>query len=192
MRRRRWIASVGGFGATMFAGCVDTETSTGGHGANASADDGGAEPSDGELSTATEWPADPYEDWETTTVAVAEPTGETRGRVTAVIAETGAQRYTGLSNATGLPEDGGMLFVYDEPRSSLTYVMREMDFGIDIVYADGERTITTIHNAPAPAPDADGNQQRYPGAGQFVLEVPYEWTDRHGVSAGDTLQFSRQ
>ncbi|TKX85229.1 DUF192 domain-containing protein, partial [Halorubrum sp. SS5] len=78
---------------------------------------------------------------------------------------------------------------YDAPKDSLTYVMREMDFGIDIVYVDGDRKIVAIHNAPEPGPNEDGEEQRYPGSGQYVLEVPYEWTDRHGVSVGDSLAF---
>ncbi|TKX82711.1 DUF192 domain-containing protein, partial [Halorubrum sp. SS5] len=78
---------------------------------------------------------------------------------------------------------------YDAPKDSLTYVMREMDFGIDIVYVDGDRKIVEIHNAPEPGPNEDGEEQRYPGSGQYVLEVPYEWTDRHGVSVGDSLAF---
>jgi uncharacterized membrane protein (UPF0127 family) len=84
-----------------------------------------------------------------------------------------------------------MLFIFPEPRESLTFVMREMDFGIDIVYADGEGTIVEIHNAPEPGPNEDGNEQQYPGSGQYVLEVPYEWSDRHGVTVGDVLAFER-
>ena len=139
----------------------------------------------------SDWPAGSYADYETTRVTVESPTGDALGSVTAAIAETPDQRYLGLSDAESLPEDGGMLFVYDAPRESLTFVMREMAFGIDIVYADAEGTVTRIHNAPAPGPEEDGDQQRYPGSGQYVLEVPYEWTERHGVDVGDVLSFER-
>jgi uncharacterized membrane protein (UPF0127 family) len=64
-----------------------------------------------------------------------------------------------------------------------------MDFGLDIVYADADGTITTISHAPAPGPNEDGSEQEYPGNGQYVLEVNYEWTTRHGVEEGDVLAF---
>ncbi|MFC6772143.1 DUF192 domain-containing protein, partial [Halorubrum pallidum] len=115
--------------------------------------------------------------------------GDARGTVTAAIAVTSDKRRLGLSDADSLPENAGMLFVYDAPRESLTYVMREMDFGIDIVYVDGDREVIRIHNAPEPGPNEDGNDQRYPGSGQYVLEVPYEWTERNGVETGDSLAF---
>jgi Uncharacterized conserved protein len=89
-----------------------------------------------------------------------------------------------------MPEAGGMLFVFGSV-SELTFVMRDMDFGLDIVYADADGTITDIHHAPAPGPDEDGNNQRYPGTGKYVLEVNFEWTRRAGVSVGDVLDFER-
>lgn len=81
-----------------------------------------------------------------------------------------------------------MLFVYDEV-DDRTFVMRDMDFGIDIVYADDEGTITRIHHAPEPGPDEDGSNQPYPGRGQYVLEVVLDWTTERGVTEGDLLDF---
>jgi len=182
------VASTGGL-----AGCGGSAPAADdGEGGNAEVGDD-EEGGDGPSGTGTpdvEWPAGPYADYETTTVTVSGPDGEAKGSVTAAIADTGDKRLLGLSDAESLPEDGGMVFVYDAPRESLTYVMREMDFGIDIVYVDGDRTITRIHNAPEPGPNEDGEEQRYPGSGQYVLEVPYEWTDRRGVEVGDSLEFA--
>jgi len=130
----------------------------------------------------------PGYDYETTAVRAETPEGVELGSVTAAVADTPDLRYTGLSDTDSLPEDRGMLFVYDEVQD-LTYVMRRMSFGIDIVYADADGTIRTIHHAPAPGPDEDGNEQRYPGRGQYVLEVNLDWTTRHDVEEGDVLQF---
>lgn len=130
-----------------------------------------------------------HPDYETTEVVVRTPDGERLGAVTAAIADTGDLRYLGLSDTPSLPEDRGMLFVY-ESVADRVFVMREMDFGIDIVYADADGTITHIHHAPAPGPDEDGNDQRYPGRGQYVLEVVYDWTTDRGVTEGDVLEFS--
>ncbi|MFA1609587.1 DUF192 domain-containing protein [Halobellus rubicundus] len=130
-----------------------------------------------------------FRGYETTVVEVRSPNGDLLGSVTAAIADTGQLRYRGLSETDSLPADRGMFFVYDAVGNH-TYVMREMDFGLDIVYADGDGTITRIHHAPEPAPDEDGEDQRYPGRGQYVLEVNYDWTTDRGITEGDVLEFS--
>ena len=127
-----------------------------------------------------------HADYETTEVGVTSSNGESLGSVTAAIADTSELRYLGLSDTDDLPENRGMLFVFDTVEDR-TFVMREMDFGIDIVYADADGVITEIHHAQAPEPDENGENQRYPGRGQYVLEVIYEWTTDRGVSAGDVL-----
>jgi len=110
----------------------------------------------------TDWPSGTYADYDAATVTVRSPEDDDLGVVRAAIADTREKRYLGLSDATSLPENAGMLFVFSEPRDSLRFVMREMDFGIDIIYADAEGTITRIHNAPEPGPNEDGSEQRYP------------------------------
>ena len=129
-----------------------------------------------------------HANYETTRVHVETPDGQRLGAVTAAIADTPELRYTGLSDTESLPEDRGMLFVY-ETVADRTFVMRRMDFGLDIVYADADGTITVIHHAPEPGPDEDGNDQRYPGRGQYVLEVNRGWTTERGVTVGDHLVF---
>jgi len=130
-----------------------------------------------------------HEGYETTTVHVSTPGGRTLGTVTAAIADTSELRYRGLSDTETLPAHRGMLFVF-ESVADRSFVMREMDFGIDIVYADSDGTITAINHAPAPAPDEDGSDQDYDGRGQYVLEVTYGWTTDRGVDTGDRLTFA--
>lgn len=192
MQRRRLLAAITAGSIGGLAGC----TATGFGGGDGTASDADTDPESGSEPTpdsesASEWPSGPYADYETTVVTAQTPDGDRLGTVNAAIAETGDQRYLGLSDAESLPQDAGMLFVFPSPRESLTFVMREMDFGIDIVYADAEGTIVEIHDAPAPGPNEDGSEQRYPGSGQYVLEVPYKWTDRNGVAVGDVLAFER-
>lgn len=112
--------------------------------------------------------------------------GEQVGVVDAELAVTPEQRYVGLSDHDSLVEGEGMLFVHDE-ESELTYVMREMDFGIDIVFVGSDCRVTALHSAPAPEPDEDGEQQRYSGVGQYVLEVPKGYAaDR--IEPGDRIE----
>ncbi|WP_311173037.1 DUF192 domain-containing protein [Halobellus ordinarius] len=180
MNRRRYLKLAGTLGAS-FAGCIGTGSEDGG--TTTATTSATSEPA-----PETDAKTPIHADYETTEVQVRSPDGELLGSVTAAIADTSELRYLGLSDTESLPEDRGMLFIY-ESVADRTFVMREMDFAIDIVYADDQGRITRIHHAPAPAPDEDGENQRYPGRGQYVLEVGYEWTSERGISEGDVLAF---
>lgn len=97
--------------------------------------------------------------------------GEELDSFSVELATTDHERAWGLSNHTSLGENEGMLFVH-KTEANRTYFMREMDFGIDIVFIDANCTITRIHEAPAPDPGQDGREMLYPGYGKYVLEVP--------------------
>lgn len=129
-----------------------------------------------------------FPDYEMTSVAVRSPDGELLGWVRAAVADTGALRFTGLSETEEMPEDYGMLFVFGEVDDK-TFVMRDMDFGIDIIYVDEDGRINEIYHAPEPGPDEDGSEQRYPGRGKYVLETNKHWTTENGVEEGDYLNF---
>jgi len=129
-----------------------------------------------------------HQGYTTREVVIKSSDGERLGAVTAAVADTSQLRYTGLSDTESLPPDRGMLFVHDQT-GGRTYVMREMDFPIDIIYADEDGVITEIHHARAPKPGEDGETLRYPGTGMYVLEVNAEWTTDHGVRTGDVLTF---
>ena len=120
MRRRRLLGLTAAATAGAAAGCLG----------------GGDAPSDG--GDGVEWPSGTYADYETTTVTVEGPEGESRGSVTAAIADDRDKRVLGLSDAESLPDDGGMLFVYEE-EGSHAFVMRAMDFPLDILFDDGSR-----------------------------------------------------
>ena len=202
MHRRTYLGLLGA-GVTGLSGCV-SDTSPAGDTASDTprTTDTGPAPTDADptpsstaSSTQPSSTSEPtafsiHEGYETTEVEVRTPAGDRLGSVTAAIADTSELRYLGLSDTDALPEDRGMLFVY-ETVDDRTFVMRRMDFGIDIVYADADGTITRIHHAPEPGPGEDGAAQRYPGRGQYVLEVGYRWTTDRGITEGDRLVFAR-
>jgi hypothetical protein len=177
-RDRTWALVVVVIAVVALGGCVGP-FDTGGQST--------AEPTATDDPTPTATPV--HSGYDQTTVTVLDDeSDEELGTVEAAIADNGTLRYTGLSDTESLPEHRGMLFVFDGERD-LTFVMREMDFAIDIVYVDSNGTITSIHHAPAPGPDEDGESQRYPGRGQYVLEVNHHWTTDRGVDVGDRIAF---
>ena len=129
------------------------------------------------------------EDRDDATVTVTDGNGDELAVVEAEVADTSDERYTGLSEHESLENGSGMLFVHDG-EAERTYVMREMDFGIDIVFVAENRTITRIHEAPEPGPDEDGENQRYSGRAKWVLEVPKGYTAAKGIEAGDRIEIA--
>ncbi|QLK24985.1 DUF192 domain-containing protein [Natrinema zhouii] len=103
------------------------------------------------------------------------------------IADDRNERYTGLSDHESLEPGNGMLFIHNEEQE-LDYVMREMDFDIDIIFIDADREITSIHHARAPGPDEDGNDLEYSGRGKWVLEVPRGYANETGIEVGDEVE----
>ena len=171
MRRRRMLATAAATTAAL-AGCTRREVV---EILNDENDDGGSDPI--------------HEGYETTAVEIVTPACARFGPVTAAVADTSDLRYTGLSDTEQLPEYRGMLFVYNRV-ADRNFYMREMDFALDMVYANDEGVITGIQHAPAPGPGEDGSDQYYPGRGQYVLELNRGWTTERDITAGDQLSFA--
>ena len=115
--------------------------------------------------------------------------GTRLANVSAMVSNTPDERYTGLSDTESLGPNEGMLFVYDE-EGHHAYVMRKMDFPLDIIYVGSDGEITKIHHAPLPPADRD-RLKRYEGTGQYVVEVNHHFTDRHNITEGDTVRIER-
>ncbi|SEW04241.1 DUF192 domain-containing protein [Natrinema salifodinae] len=112
---------------------------------------------------------------------------EPKAVVDVEVADTRRERYVGLSNHDSLESGNGMLFVHDD-EDERTYVMRDMDFDIDIIFIDADREITTIHHARAPEAGEDGEDLRYSGQAKWVLEVPRGDANETDIAVGDEVE----
>lgn len=123
----------------------------------------------------------------TATVTVRAPGGAERAEIRVAVADSQVERYEGLSNTAPLDDGEGMLFVHDE-ESSYAYVMREMNYPLDIVFVGANGTVTTIHHAELPSEGTGGGDlTRYRGRGKYVIELPYGYTNETGITAGDRV-----
>ncbi|WP_435098830.1 DUF192 domain-containing protein [Halarchaeum sp. P4] len=120
---------------------------------------------------------------ERATVTVADANGTTLGVVNASVADSEAERYRGLSGTQSLANGTGMLFVYGA-ESERTFVMREMNYPIDMVFVGADGRITRVFHAET----EERPYEQYTARAKWVLEVPYGWTTRHGVEAGDRVR----
>ena len=110
--------------------------------------------------------------------------------VDAELAATAESRTRGLMERATLPANRGMLFLF-ETAQPLSFWMRNTLIPLDMIFADAQRRITTIHAAvppcqlPEPCPSYASD-----GAAQFVLEVNAGTAAKAGIAIGDELRWS--
>jgi len=67
-----------------------------------------------------------------------------------------AQQYRGLSERESLAKNRGMLFIFAPP-SDETFVMRKMNFPLDIIFIKDHRVVNLYHNLPPEGKDPENS-----------------------------------
>jgi hypothetical protein len=116
---------------------------------------------------------------------VVETSAGDRLRVDVEIARTEPERRKGLMDRASLPENAGMLFIFDET-SVHSFWMKDTLVPLDMIFVDEEGRIVGIVESAAPGTLA----ARTVGApSRYVLEVNGGWARARGVRAGDRVRF---
>ena len=109
---------------------------------------------------------------------------------TVEIAENNLTRGKGLSGQLGLPDDHGMLFIFDNPAIQ-TFWMKDMLFPIDIVWISETCLVTGITpNIPIPLESTDINRlPRYQSDRpvKYVLEIAQGQAKVWDIKVGDSV-----
>jgi len=101
------------------------------------------------------------------------------------IVQTDAERMRGLMFREQLPEDQGMLFVFEEAHIQ-TFWMRNTFIPLDIAFIDAEGHIVDIQHM---APLDETKSYVSPVPVPYVLEVNAGWCERHQVKIGEMVRF---
>lgn len=107
------------------------------------------------------------------------------GKALAVeMATSGEQRYMGLSFRPSMPDDSGMLFVY-QSEQPLTFTMRNTLIPLSIAFISKEGLINEIHRMDV------GPNQYFPSdkPAQYALEVNQGWFARNNIKPGARIIF---
>ncbi len=104
--------------------------------------------------------------------------------VTVEIAESGAASQRGLMGRDSLPEDYGMLFVYDNERT-LSFWMRNTKIPLDIAFIDRNGLIVDIQQMEP----FDEESTLSAAPAMYALEMEQGWFDARGVAVGAKVQF---
>lgn len=121
------------------------------------------------------------------TVRIVFPDGHT---IEAELAVTPQERGRGLMFRTSLPDDRGMLFVFEEDAEQL-FTMKNMLFDLDVVFLGPDRRIREVFESlPHPQEFAvDEGVRRVRAKGKYVLELLAGISRAHGLTVGDILEF---
>ncbi len=106
--------------------------------------------------------------------------------ITAEIADTDELRVLGLSGRESLPEDRGMLFIFDQPGVYGIW-MKDMNFPIDIVFIDENKQIISTENNVSPDTFPDIFRPASPA--KYVLEIPAGFVLKNNVKIEDFVDF---
>jgi uncharacterized membrane protein (UPF0127 family) len=118
-------------------------------------------------------------------VAVVHRADATTVSVDLEVASTPAAMERGLMYRTSLPESSGMLFVFPEDADH-SFWMKNTLIPLDMLFIARDGHIVGIHPGAVPLSTASISVGA-PSA--LVLEVNGGWTARHGIRAGDRLEF---
>ena len=121
-------------------------------------------------------------------VTITTSVGE-RVPVEVEVADTDAERQMGLMGQTVLPENAGMLFVF-EGEQTLSFWMRDTLIPLSIAYIDAEGRIVDIQGMQ-PLDDVPPHYVSAEPA-QYALEVNQGFFEEWGVDVGDTVELPVQ
>lgn len=109
--------------------------------------------------------------------------------ITVEVADTNERRARGLMFRTELPEDQGMLFIFDREQP-LSFWMKNTLIPLSIGYFDKQKKLIDVQEME-PAVAGEISPRSYPSKrpGQYALEMPKGWFTKHKVILGTTFAF---
>ena len=123
-----------------------------------------------------------------TTLSVTLPDGF---NVSAAVADTPEKHAQGLMFVKDLPENEGMLFIFEQ-EAPQSFWMKNTLIDLDIVFIGADKRVTSVaEQMPHSYTYTPDNEVAFAdGYGKYVLEIPSKSAARHGVKPGTLLQFS--
>jgi uncharacterized membrane protein (UPF0127 family) len=111
--------------------------------------------------------------------------GDQEVEVRVEVADTEREHQLGLMGRTALPEDQGMLFVFDEEQE-LSFWMKDTLIPLSVAFMDSEGRIVDIQDMKPLDDDPPNYVSAEPA--QYALEVNRGFFEERGVKVGDTAE----
>ena len=113
------------------------------------------------------------------------PGGDTTSVVDIEVAQNNASRARGLMYREALPEDAGMLFIF-EAEEIQSFWMRNTYIPLDMIFVNARKEIVTIHANTAPL-----KEWNYASTAPalYVVEVNAGYCRKRNIKVGDRIEF---
>jgi len=114
--------------------------------------------------------------------------GKTNKLITAIeieVADDDAEREQGLMYRDSMPQNAGMLFLMGTEETQ-SFWMKNTIISLDIMYADADRRIVSIHKNCKPY-SLDQIISAKPAV--YVVEVNAGYTSKNNIKVGDVISF---
>ena len=108
--------------------------------------------------------------------------------LTVELAETANAQEKGLSGRQSLPNDHGMLFVFDH-EDNWGFWMIDMRFPLDIIWFNSNRQAVFIEEDLSPCTPQSCPVYTPPEKAMYVLEVNAGFVAAHHITVGTTFMF---
>lgn len=163
--------------ASVLPGCVTTQTSTSNNTSS--------------ISTAASGRAASNSSADNTSLTTPTHYVVTVGNTTvhAEVANTPAERETGLMNRTALNENAGMLFVF-ETEQQQSFWMNNMRFPLDIVFITADMRVLEIYQSVPPCTGDPCALYTSSAPIKYALEVNSGFSERNGIASGNVVRIT--
>jgi uncharacterized membrane protein (UPF0127 family) len=99
------------------------------------------------------------------------------------VADDTEERQQGLMNRDSLPEDAGMLFVYEDDTGTGFY-MKDTTVPLSIAFVSAGGSIIDLQDMEPLSEDVHSSPEPY----RYAVEVNQGWFERNDVRVGDLVQ----
>lgn len=104
------------------------------------------------------------------------------------IAETEYETSTGLMYRSGMGENQGMLFIFEDS-SIHSFYMKNTEFALDIIFIDDQFRVASFKDNAQPLEESQISSQL---PVQYVLEVNAGLREKWALAVGDSIAFTRK
>ncbi len=119
--------------------------------------------------------------------------GQNHSQVKLEVAATEQEITRGLMYRTSMPEDAGMVFLFDPPRP-VNFWMYHTLIPLDMIFVKNNKVVKIFENAQPCKSEKPGDCQTYPAGDGIevteVVEVNGGYSKRHGLKEGDPVLFT--
>lgn len=103
------------------------------------------------------------------------------------IADTPAERETGLMQRDSLAEDAGMLFIFDD-EEVVGFWMKDTLIPLDIIFISKDWNIVNIRRSAQPCRAEPCESYFSDAPVRYVLEVNAGFAEQHAIEPGDSIR----